>query len=346
VRNYKYIFPLASLLFFACVKDKPNDILHPEVSIGNGPKVYITSEGNFGNNNAAVSLYEPASGNVVSDIYRSQNNNTALGDVCQSMNRINNKYYVVVNNSGKIVVVDPYDFKLITTITGLQSPRFILPVNFYKAYVTDLYANAISVIDLNSNTKTGSIPCNGWTEQMVMINNKVFVTNNYSQYTYVINTTTDQITDSIYVGKYAGSIVLDKNSKIWVLSGGDSPNSQVGVLSRIDPVTLTVEASLPFGSPDSPGNLCINAAKDTLYFLNKSVYRMAINSVSLPGAAFITSSAANIFYGLAVSDKDYNVYISDAIDYNQKSSILVYSPSGALKTTFKAGINSSSFYFE
>lgn len=345
MRLANYIFAVASLLLFACVKDKPNDIMQPEVSIGGGPKVYITNEGNFGSNNASVSLYETATGNNVSDIYKSQNNSAALGDVCQSMNKINNKYYIVINNSGKIAVVNPNDFKLITTITSLQSPRFILPVTFNKAYVSDLYANAISVIDLNTNTKTGSIPCSGWTEQMVLIYNKAFITNNKSNYTYVINTITDQIIDSIYVGKFAGSIVTDKNSKIWVLSGGDSPNSIVGKLSRIDPVTLNIELTLSFSSTDSPSNLCINATKDTMYFLNSSVYRMPISSTILPGSAFVTSSA-NTFYGLGVSDKDYNIYVSDAIDYIQKSSILVYSPNGIQKTSFKAGVNASSFYFE
>ncbi len=340
-----YIFVFASLLLFSCVKDKPNDIMQPEVSFGNGSKVFITNEGNFGTNNASVSMYEPGSSQVVNDIYKTQNNNASLGDVCQSMTKINNKYYVVVNNSGKITVVNSSDFKLITNITGLQSPRHILPVTFSKAYVSDLYANAISIIDLNTNTKTGSIPCSGWTEQMVLIYNKAFITNNNSGYTYVINTITDQITDSIYVGKFGGSIVMDKNSKIWVLSGGDSPNSIVGKLSRINPVTLQVELSLPFGSTDSPGNLCINATKDTLYFLNTSIYRMEISSNTLPGSAFVTSSA-NTFYGLGVSDKDYSIYVSDAIDYIQKSSIMVYSPNGQLKTSFKAGINASSFYFE
>lgn len=339
------IFVFSSLLLFSCVKDKPNDIMQPEVSFGNGYKVFVTNEGNFGTNNASVSLYELDNGQVVSDIYKTQNNNATLGDVCQSMTKINNKYYVVVNNSGKIAVVNSNDFKLSGTISGLQSPRYIMPVTFNKAYVSDLYANAISVIDLNTNTKTGSIPCSGWTEQMVLIYNKAFVTNNKSNYTYVINTITDQITDSIYVGKFGGSIVTDKNSKIWVLSTGDSPNNIVGKLHRIDPVTLQIELSLPFASNDSPANLCINATKDTLYFLNTSVYRMPVNSGALPGSAFINSSS-NTFYGLGVSDKDYNIYISDAIDYIQKSSIMVYSPNGQLKTTFKAGINASGFYFE
>lgn len=332
-------------MLFSCVKDKPNDILQPEVTFGSGSKVFITSEGNFGSNNASVSLFELANNSVVSDIYKTQNNNAVLGDVCQSMNKINNKYYIVVNNSGKIVVVNPSDFKLISTITGLQSPRYILPVTFNKAYVSDFSAGAISIIDLNSNAKTGSIPCSGWTEQMVLIYNKAFITNNNSGYTYVINTINDQITDSINVGPYTGSIVMDKNSKIWILSGGSSSSSTAGKLLRIDPVTLTVELNLPFTTTDAPGNLCLNATKDTLYFLNKNVYRMAINSTSLPSSAFVTSTS-NTFYGLGVSDKDYNVYVSDAIDYIQKSSIMVYSPNGGLKTTFKAGINASSFYFE
>lgn len=340
-----YIFVLVSFILLSCVKDKPNDVMQPEVTLGGGTKVYITNEGNFGTGNASVSMYEPGSGQIVSDIYKTQNNNAGIGDVCQSMAKINNKYYVVVNNSGKIAVINSSDFKLNANITGLQSPRFILPVTFNKAYVSDLYANAISIIDLNSNTKTGSIPCSGWTEQMVLIYNKVFVTNNKSNYTYVINTITDQITDSINVGKFGGSIVMDKNSKIWVLSSGESSSSTLGKLSRINPITLTVEQSFTFNSSDSPSNLCINATKDTLYFLNTHVYRMNITSASLPGSVFIASSS-NTFYGLGVSDKDYSIYVSDAIDYIQKSSIMVYSPNGQLKTSFKAGINASSFYFE
>ncbi|MBP7808126.1 MAG: hypothetical protein KA163_02425 [Bacteroidia bacterium] len=340
-----YILAFASLLLFSCVKDKPNDIMQPEVSFGSGYKVFITNEGNFGINNSSVTMYEQSSGQLVSDIYKTQNNNAVLGDICQSMTKINNKHYVVVNNSGKIAVVNSSDFKIITNITGLQSPRHILPVTFSKAYVSDLYANAISIIDLNTNTKTGSIPCSGWTEQMVLIYNKAFVTNNNSGYTYVINTITDQITDSIYVGKFGGSIVTDKNSKLWLLSSGETSSSTLGKLSRINPITLQIEQSFSFNLSDSPGNLCINATKDTLYFLNTSVYRMDISSNSLPSLAFITSSA-NTFYGLGVSDKDYNIYVSDAIDYIQKSSIMVYSPNGQLKTSFKAGINASSFYFE
>jgi hypothetical protein len=332
-------------LFGSCIKDKPLEPEKTVVSIGNGHKTYITCEGNFMNNNASVSLYDIESGAVAEDIYKSQNNNTALGDVCQSMCKANNNYYLVINNSGKIVVVSPDNFKLKTAISGFTSPRYILPITYQKAYVSDLSSNSISILDLTSHTKTGSISCNGWTEQMALIYNKAFVTNMKKDYTYVINTITDQITDSINVGVNAGSIVTDKNSKIWILSSGDKTNNIAAKLSRIDPVSLQVEMSLTFGAADGPGNLCSNAGKDTLYFLNTHVYRMPISSSSLPMSAFINSSS-NVFYGLGVNDKDYTIYLSDAIDYIQKSSIMIYKPDGTFKKSFKAGINASGFYFE
>ncbi len=332
-------------VFASCVKDKPNNPVQPSVTISGGHKTYITNEGKFGGINASVSLYDVGSTQVTDDIYKIQNNNAVLGDVCQSMTKANNNYYVVVNNSGKIVVVNRDDFKQKGTISGLVSPRYILAVTFQKAYVSDLYSNAISIIDLNAFAKTGSIPCGGWTEQMVLIYNKAFVTNMNSGYVYIINTITDKISDSVNVGINAGSIVIDKNAKVWVLSTGDKANNIAGKLSRIDPVSLQIELALPFAINDVPQALCSNGGKDTLYFLNKNVYRMEISSTTLPSNAFINNNG-NKFYGLAVNDKDYTIYLSDAIDYVQKSAIMVYMPTGQLKTTFKAGINASGFYFE
>ena len=346
MRYLKYIFLIGIIFFgFSCVKDKPDDPIKPQVTLSNGHKTYITNEGKFGGNNASVSLYDLGNGQIIDDIYKIQNNNAVLGDVCQSMIKANNNFYLVVNNSGKIVVVGADDFKLKATITGFTSPRFILPVTFQKAYVSDLYSNSISIIDLNTNTKTGTIACSGWTEQMTLIYNKAFITNQKTNYTYVVNTVNDQIIDSINVGIYSGSIVIDKNSKIWVLSSGDKSNSILGKLSRINPVNLQTEATFTFATNDVASNLCINAGKDTLYFLNSNVYRMEISSAILPTNAFI-SNTGNNFYGLGVNDRDYTIYVSDAIDYIQKSTIMVYKPNGQQETTFKAGINASGFYFE
>lgn len=331
------------LLLTACIKDKPNSPVQPQVQLSSAKKVYVINEGPFQTGNGSVSLYDPANGSVVENFYKTQNDNAEIGNIAQSLNYINGRYYIVVNNSNKILVCDE-QFKKTGQISGLTSPRYILPITNQKAYVSDLYANAISVIDLNSNVKLSDIHCFGKTEHMVLIYNKVFVTNSDANYTYVINAITDVITDSIFVGKGAASIVIDKNDKIWVLGSGDAPNA-VGRLTKINAITNQVESFISFGSNDLPGNLCLNKTKDTLYFLNDAIFRVSISDNTLPLNAFIEKGSRN-FYGLGVNPNDYSIYAADALDYIQKSNIYIFNASGSQKSVFKAGIISNGFYFE
>ena len=342
-KYFKILFVIP--VFFSCVKDKPQDVIQPVVQLTSAKKVYVVNEGNYGSGNASVSLFDTGNNSVIENFYLTQNSSApTVGDVAQSLSNINAKFYLVVNNSGKIIVCDE-QFKKLTQITGLSSPRYILPVTNQKSYVSDYNGNAISILDLNSNTKTGSIACSGWTEKMVLIYNKAFVTNMKRSYTYVINTINDTKTDSVNVGINAGSIVIDKNDKIWILSSGDNINSVVGKLSRIDPITNQVEVSYSFGATDSPNNLCLNKTKDTLYFLNGGVFRMAVSSGALPAAEFITKGTKN-FYGLGINPNDHTVYVADALDYVQRSTIYIFDANGNQKTYFKAGINANGFYFE
>jgi YVTN family beta-propeller protein len=338
-----FSFIIAGFFLLSCVKDKPPVNQPVTVQLSSSGKVYIVNEGKFMSGDAAVSLYDPGTGQVVENYYQSQNN-AALGDIAESMNYFNSGYYIVVNNSNKIMICDG-QLKFKAAISGLSSPRYILPVSNSKAYVSDLYSNSISIVSLNTNSVTGAIPCPGWTERMVMLYNKVYVTNMYRNYAYVINAANDSKIDSINVGPNAGSIVVDKNDNIWVLSAGDQSKNINGTLNRYNTALGQVDKVLVFSNGDSPFSLCLNKTKDTLYYLNNGVFRISINDNFLPGSAFIAKNGRT-FYGLGINPSDYNIYVSDAIDYISKSSIYIYSPSGAEKSSFKAGINANSFYFE
>jgi hypothetical protein len=278
---------------------------------------------------------------VVENYYKSQNN-SEVGNIAQSLSYINGNYYLVVNNSGKVIVCDK-QFKKIGQITGLTSPRYILQVSNQKAYVSDLYANAISVVNLNTNVKTSSIACFGKAEKMILIYNTAFVTNSDKEYVYVINTVTDFKTDSVFVGKNASSLVLDKDDKVWVLANGAS-NTQ-GKLTRINPITFQIELVLDFKSVDSPTNLCLNKTKDTLYFLNDGIYQMPVTWHSLPQSSLIPKGNRN-FYALGINPNDYSIYAADALDYVQRSNIYIFDTRANQKTIFKAGLISNGFYFE
>lgn len=339
-----FLIAITVTLLTSCVKDKPHTMAAPLTQLSTNKKIYVINEGNFMAGNASVSLYDPGTSQVIEKFYQDQNNGTPLGDVAQSMAYFNSFYYIVVNNSGKIAVCDD-QFKIKNTINGFTSPRYLLPVGNSKAYVSDLYSNKLYVLNLNSNSISSSIPCPGWTEKMVLSYNKVFVTNVKRNYTYVINASTDQLSDSISVGPGAESIVLDKNDKVWVLSAGDKTASIVPTLKKIDPLTNQVLLNMNFTLADSPGSLCLNRTKDTLYFLNGGIFKTDINSLVIPSNPII-AKGNRTYYGLGINPHDYTIYASDALDYIQKSVVYIFDTNGNQKSYFYAGINSNGFYFE
>ncbi|MBK9419986.1 MAG: YncE family protein [Flavobacteriales bacterium] len=340
IRN-SFLALIGMLAITACRKDRPDEpeVVVPNIGVGG---VFIPNEGNFQAGNATVSYYDIATGIATEDLYAPANG-TSLGDVCQSMRLFNGKAYVVVNNSGKVVVVDPATFVTTATITGFASPRFLLPVGNHKAYVTDLYANTIAVVDLASNSITGHIPCPGWTEELALVDGKAFVTNKSHNYVYVINTATDVLEDSIAVSRGSNSICLDTHGKLWVACSGGSGTQPA--LYRIDPQSNTIEADFPFPTTsDSPWRLSMNSDNDTLYYLNGDVFRMPITSTTLPAGAFVPAAGRN-FYGLGVEPQTGVLYVSDASDYVQRGTVYRYRSDGSVANTFLAGTIPGGFVF-
>lgn len=341
--KHRLTFGLIALLAFTgCRKDKPEEPVDEPITIGNGRGVYITNEGNFQWGNAKVSYYDIATGMATEDLYEPANG-VAIGDVCQSMVLYENKVYVVVNNSGKVVVVDPSTFVATAMITGFTSPRYFLPVGNGKAYVTDFYANSIAVVDLGTNSITDHIPCSGITQELVLTAGKVFVTNETRGEVHMIDPATDVVVDTIAVSRGANSIVEDVNGKLWVActgGGGTQP-----ALYRINPQTVQVEATFPYSnSANNPWRLNINGGGDTLYFLRGGIYRMAITDTAAPTSAFIPADGRNL-YGLGVDPVDGTLYLSDAIDYVQRGLIYRYRPDGSPLNSFHAGTIPGSFCF-
>lgn len=336
--GFKHLFPLVIALgFFGCVKDKPEPNVSPIAITAGDKSCVITCEGNYGSANASLSHWNENTGTVVEDVYKAANGHSC-GDVLQSISKKGNNYYLVVNNSGKVLVCDA-TFKEQKEITGLQSPRYFLGVSPAKAYVTDLYANAISVVDLNSNAISAKIACSGWTENMVMIYNTVFVTNVTSNYLYVINAAEDRIIDSVHVGKNAAGIVIDKEAAIWVLLRGEA-SSDHSKLLRIDALTRKIVKTCDIVG--SAFDLQIDAAAENLYFINAGIQKLNIAEQS----PVTVVSGSGVYYGLGINPANGNLYLADAKDYTQQSLITVYKADGTAITSFRAGINANGFYFE
>lgn len=325
----------------ACRKDVPPQRPDEHVTLGQ-QGVFVLNEGNFTFGNAKISYHNIAEGSTITDLY-GQTNGSGLGDVLQSMYVMAERAYLVVNNSAKIEVCDPINLGHLATISGFISPRYFLPVSNSKAYITDLYANKIWIVNLSSNTITGSIPLSGWAEQMEEVYGKVFVTNYEKEKVYVIDSGTDQLVDSIAVTFGGNSIKEDNNGKLWVLCSGKSSASISAALYKIDPVTRTVEQS--FTLPGAPSRLCTNGTADTLYFLNTGVFRFTSSAGAISPMALINQGSYN-FYGLGVHPRSGDVYVADAVDYIQAGNVLVYQSNGSFKKQFTTAVIPSDFWFE
>jgi DNA-binding beta-propeller fold protein YncE len=355
----KYLFLLIPLFWFWACTESPVDIFFYDFSGKTG--VFIVNQGNFMYGNSSLSFYEPESKRIVNQVFQARNG-VPLGDVAQSMTLWNNTGYIVVNNSGKIYVIDALTAEFKGSITGLSSPRYVQIINADKGYITDLFARKISVFNPSTLQLTGVINVGNSasefrqhsTEQMIQYKDEVF-TNcwSYDNKILIIDTKTDRLADSIDVLKQPNSIVLDRFNKIWVLTDGGFEGSPYGYekpgLLKINPETREIERSFRFDLGDHPGSLCLNASGDSLFYLNRHVWKMSVLDKQLPGKAFITSSYSGVyggFYSLAVDHRLSEIYVGDAIDHQQNGIVHRYSTSGQIIDEFRVGISPGSFAFK
>jgi hypothetical protein len=333
----RYLF-LFALFALSCKKIEVREPQGTKTPGESNYFVYITNEGNFQAQNASVTRYDPLDGDVDRDVFKQQNN-SLLGDVCQSITLNGDEVYVVVNNSSKIEVLAKKNFKRIRTLTGFTSPRYLV-IHDEKGYLSDLYANHISVIDLNNGNIIKTIPVNGWTEEMLITEDKLWVTNIKTEYVYLIDLNTESLIDSIHVAYGSSSIVEDKDHNVWVLSQGDEQLNKTAALQKIDPLTKTVVSSFPL--PYGSSHLKLNNEKDILYFIANGVSKLAVGDATL--VTIIPADGRN-FYSLGVDVATNNIYVSDALDYVQDGMIYHYKNDGSHVRSFKAGIIPGNFYF-
>jgi hypothetical protein len=243
---------------------------------------------------------------VSKDVFK-EANGFSLGDVAQSATLIDSLLYVVVNNSAKVVVVSASTFKQqsVISITG-SSPRYLLAVNDSIAYVTELYANKIWIV----NTKTGNIgniPVAGETNQMEKVNDQVFVAERTKfngasvAQIRVINALSHQTAKVISLPTQPNSICKDMAGNIWALTdtGGGKPAS----LIAIDNSTLSVTKQFDFPTGKTPNRLRYNTATHSLcYLLGTGVYSSATTLTALPTTPLFTTSAS-IPYAFDIDEK-------------------------------------------
>lgn len=314
--------------------------------------LFITNEGNFQYSNASLSLYDPATGKIENEVFV-RTNEYKLGDVAQSMTIRDGVGWVVVNNSHVVFAIDLKTLKERGRIIDLTSPRYIHFLSDEKAYVTQIWDNRITIVNPRTYQITGYITCprmtmeSGSTEQMVQIGQYVYVNCwSYQNRILKIDTTTDEVVDEVTVGIQPTSLVADCNGKLWTITDGGYAGSPYGheapALYRIDPEKMQVEKAFYFDYGDAPSEVQINGTGDRIYWINRSIWQMEVTAEQLPSKPLIEEQNT-IYYGLTVDPQSEEIYVADAIDYQQQGIIYRYSVAGEKLDEFYVGIIPGAF---
>ena len=323
MKKFFILISLATTLL-SCIKndeDKSGTFLS-----GNG--VFIINEGNFMGGNGSLSFYSYDSLKMFNDLFLNANGRP-LGDVPNSIVISGERIYITVNNSEKIEVVDRNTLESVKTITGLNAPRNISIISSTKAYVSSIYSDSLTILDLSDNTVKGFINLRRTSEAIAVIRNKAYVSNWVGgTEIIVIDTDNDKVVDSVTVAMEPESMVIDRDKKLWVLCNGGWKREHYAELIAVNTTTDDIEQRLVFPSINSsPSGLHIDGDGSVLYYLDNGVRKMKIDAVSVPEEPYIQESG-HFFYKIGINPANGDILVTDAVDYQQKGHLLIYNSDG------------------
>ena len=367
------LYCILAIQFVAC--DSAGN--YPNGPIGQGHvEALVLNEGLINTNMGSISVLNK-DGSVIPDVFR-EVNRRPMGDVAQSITKINGKYFVAMDNSKKVEIIDPQTFRSIGTILYSQAgyPRQIEAISPTEAVVSDLNRQLVrirTVEPYGEPLEYISIP--RWIEYLVVTENKIFGMTSGGLYVFdtdnikkeaarvIKEVRNDEITKTC-------KMLIDKNGKIWALTNQQEGNKPTGIkLTCIDPRKEKVETSytLPISnnSNPQPGEIIgvvnynrtdIDPTRTWIYFNVKtcaentdgnvvsvqSVYRMNVDSGEFQ--SYLNLPGTDMMYGFSVSPEG-EVYLCDCLDYTaQRGYIRNYRKDGSIRS-FRVGVYPSQIYF-
>lgn len=139
--------------------------------------VLVVNQGNFGDGNGSVSVYDPVTGQVRPAAIAN------LGSILQSAALIDGLLYLTANTGERIDVFDAETLERIAQITDVVSPRYLL-ARGETAYVTSLYGapgsfsgGLVTLLDLGAHEKIGEIAVGDNPEGMALVGDRLYVAN-------------------------------------------------------------------------------------------------------------------------------------------------------------------------
>lgn len=351
-----FISALSVVSLMSCTEKV--EYITQDVPETNNIRVLISNEGQFGAGTASLTAIT-FDNFVKNDVFRSINGRP-IGDVAQSITEIGDNFYVTLNNSRKVEVLNKKTFKSVETIPTEKAtiPTYIANIGNDKIAISEKgSAGRLMIVNIDNmgsgvaKREIRVVEKVGSANQMKVINNKLFLAGGKLRVfdldkieTESMREITDASSKSISVVGDS-KIVSDKNGMIWVL------NSKR--LVCIDPKTEKIVKEVPFigiSIDGWGGRLDISPDGERLYFTGKvdnigGILKMAITDTVAPTELLFPHTGVRVLYGMSVSFEE-TIFIAD-VEFGSLSRGLIheYSTDGELLNTSEAGIFPSYFHF-
>jgi len=330
-------------------------------------RVIVANEGNFTQGNATLTEFV-VDNNTATDGVFFDANGFPLGDIAQSLNIFDGKLYVVINNSRVIRVLDPETFqqRFEITIGGNASPREIIRLNSKYAYVTNLFDDSVSLIDLELNREilpripVGQDPDGAFFhEGLAYISNNgfgadstVFVLDPKLDEGTTGDISTHEVIDTLFVSRGPAGMTLDDQNRLWIVSTGfDGEFDEnfniipgTGRPGGVHVFDIDTHQELAFFQIESAGSdIAFNPVENEIYINSGGI--LAINTETLTIEPQPRIEGNFFTFGLSSGESVPRLYLADAKDFTVRGEAFIHETDGTFVNSFDTGIIPGDFLF-
>lgn len=327
------------LVIGACEPEKigPQQVEPTATGTLQGRQVYLINEGNFQRGNATVSAYTPQSKQLQTRVFSSHNGGTPLGDVFQDMTRVGSYYYLVLNFSGLIRIVDTATWQQTAVIENLGSPRYLAQGGDFVV-VSDLFSRQVTLIHSPSQQVRQVLAMPGATGKVTYWQERFAVST--GKKVTLLHAPTGQIDTVIALRQKVVDLAKDARGRLWILTAG----SNSGQLIALD--TAFAKAKKWSLQSGVPAFMALDSSRQKVYWAtDKMVWQQDMREDSLVAKPWLNIADRNI-YGLNIDPYRHELYLSDALDFDQNADLYRYDSLGNILDQFKGGALTNGFWFE
>lgn len=313
--------------------------------------IYVLNSGDWGANNATLSLFNLKDGTVTKDVFQPQNGRR-LGDTGQDIVVYGSKMYIAMSIESTIEITD-LEAKSLRQIKTEGQPR-AFAVHQGKVYVT-YYNGYVARIDTASMEVEAKVQVGRNPERVAVAGNKLYVANSggldfntetgYDKTVSVIDIASFSEIKKIEVVINPDHVVADPNGSVYVISKGNYGMSDPAIPNTLQRIDTNTDEVVTMGNATM-----MTMAGNNLYYVysqweeeiaaektNYYVYNTTSHTVvsdNFIGDTKITSRLCEINY-----DATYEHLFITTSDYTSDGDVYIFDQSNRFVQKFEAGLN-------